>query len=209
MEVHDLVAATQPGETAFHERVHQRPVVAGPQVFDGEQHHGPRVRELREQLLRQGAGMITAGFLAAVGHTGLPILANRSRKRSASSVAVPTVERAVRMGFFCSMAIAGRMLSRRSTSGRFTLSKTCAHGSRGTRHNATVLRRTGCRRPGTICQNPERPVMAVTLLCLRNAERDVLEVVLTCPFDDQFVGWSIRGYRVHAGALLSKKDRPS
>jgi hypothetical protein len=33
-------------------------------------------------------------------------------------VAVPTVERAVRTGFFCSSATAGRICSMRSTSGR-------------------------------------------------------------------------------------------
>src|SRR2546429_2643267 len=37
---------------------------------------------------------------------GRPNLAKSSRRRSAISVAVPTVDRAVRTGFFCSMAMA-------------------------------------------------------------------------------------------------------
>src|SRR5437870_11651072 len=57
------------------------------------------------------------------GQVGRPTLAKSNRRRSAISVAVPTVDRAVRTGFFCSMAIAGLILISRSTSGRSTFSR--------------------------------------------------------------------------------------
>jgi hypothetical protein len=59
------------------------------------------------------------------GQTVTPIDAKRSRITSWISVAVPTVERAERAGAFCSMAMAGRMCSIKSTSGRSRRSRYC------------------------------------------------------------------------------------
>ncbi len=52
------------------------------------------------------------------GQWSRPMRANKSLRWSLSSVAVPTVERLPRTGFFCSSAIAGRMFLMASRSGR-------------------------------------------------------------------------------------------
>ena len=124
MEIEDLLAASHSGEPASRSDWRKAWLLLGAGAVTGK------------RIIARASGngsrrsSATAARVKAAGIHGdnqdRPV--GRSWRRAVAGGRqfqwwCPTVERAVRIGFFCSIAMAGRTLMIRSTSGRLTLSR--------------------------------------------------------------------------------------
>ncbi|NGZ99052.1 MAG: hypothetical protein CV089_23575 [Nitrospira sp. WS110] len=205
MEVQQLVAAAQSGEAPFQERVEQRPVMAWAKVLEGKEHHGPRVRELRQEFLGDRAWVVTPRLLLAVRADRLADFGKEQPQQIGEfrGGSHRRTGRAHRIFLFdgdrgadVDQPIdvrAGDLVEKHPRVGRegFHIAPLplCKQRVKGQGRLAG---------PGQACDCCD-PVV-------RNAEGDVLEIVLARPFDDQVVRRSIRWSMVrHSGGSFERK----
>ena len=147
----------------FHERVHQRPVVAGPQVFDGNSTmalasgncaSNSSAREQDDNCEFPGGSS---------GIQGLPILANRSRKEIGEfSGGADGGGRAVRMGFFARCNRRANVEQAVDVGAVHLVEKHARIGREGLDITPLSLRANRVSKARDDLPDPERPVMAVT-----------------------------------------------